>query len=551
MKNSNVIQFVRDEQFYFMVGRERLIAGDFLSALRYIRMAKNAIKPQEHILGASNDLILGQIYSLLEEYELANYYLFSSLSNQFLSQPAYRGLAENFLSMGDKKLGRYYLDKCIKIGSETPNAYIAKEILKELNNLEEAKRKSFVVIEGLSGQDIPRKDAIKLIDDFMAKHQYEEAITLCNEQGDFEDDEIRTALSNAYIESNKFKESLNLITNYGNNNLDDLSSLLMVYKGLGEKNNYNIALEKLKKYVPKNEEECFKLGAVLASCNEEEIAIEHLDKFFAKADFDYDLQLTYCKICMSAKNYEKAKRKLIELKTYNPFDNYILNKYLDICKNRGEYKFTNVNGYSSKEILEIKTQIKNYLVLDEKKLKDAFANNEEFFYFVSKFDEGSLKNLLLLRLSKINSKPINAFFRCILLKNDAKAPLKLQLLKNRLMLEGITYQEYTKNNIFSSILLPNKKLLKKYNIVFYEATVKCINYLLFNTDYTAINLRSPIMRLEAMGLKEITNANVLSAYILWDSFSNRKLRALKHICNYFDITKEDIYNFAKVNNLKI
>lgn len=549
MKNSNVTQFVRDEQFYFMVGRERLLAGDFLSALRYMALAKKAIKPQEHILGASNNLIIGQIYALLEEYDLSNYYLFSSLSNQFLSQPAYRSLAENFLSLGNKKLGKYYLEKCIEISNSTHNAYIAKELLKEISKLEEPKHHGFTVIEGSKNGN--KESILNQIDNLMINQNYEEVISLCNSSQNLDDKDIRSALSNAYLETNKFQEGLNLIKTYGTQNLDDLSSLLLIYNALGDKENYAFVLAQLKNYVPKNEEECFKLGTVLASCGEQGQAIAYLDKYFAKAEFDYDLLLTYCQICMNAKFYEKAKQKLIELKIYNPFDSYLINKYLEICEKKGEYNFTNANGYSAKEVLDIKTQIKNYLVLDEKKLKDAFAKNEDFFYFVSKFNDGSLKNLLLLRLSKINSKPINAFFRCILLKNDAKTPLKLQLLKNRLQLDAITYQEYTKNDIYTTIALPNKKLLKKYNPNLYEATIKCINYLLFNADHITINLRTPIMRLDALNIGDSAKPNLIAAYVLWTSFGNGKIRILKHICETFNVTKEEIYNFANFHKLSI
>lgn len=551
MKNSTVTPFVRDEMFYFILGRQRYLDSDYLSALKYLNWAKRVLKNGDKALKYGDDLVIGDVYAKLGDYDLSNYYYFSALSAQFLSQPAYRGLGENFLAMGDETLSRYYLELCQKINHDNPHAMLASQILMELDAIDNAKRKSFTVIQGGKNSSLPTETAIDVIDDLMENEEYESVISFCNKQNNFNNVTIRSAYVGSLIATEQYKKAQVVLDEFSTNSIDDLTNRLLICKSLGKEEEYSSIIEKLKAYPSVSGEDCFKLGVALASYNNEKEAIPYLEKYFREADFSYDLQLLYAKVCMSAGEYEKARLKLVELKTYNPFQNFILNKYINICVNKLPYKLDALHGLSIKEVSEVKSIIKNYLLLDDANLKKSFAENEDFFYFLLFFNDGSLKNLLLTRLSKLSSKQINEFFRCFMLQNCAKTNFKLQLLKNRLSLDSINYFEYVKNNVFCSILLPNKKILRKFNKTLLNVTLKCAEYIINYVDKPNVDLRYTILKLDNAGVGMQVDENLICAYIIFSKHSDRKAKTLKNICNYFNVTKEQIYTFVDYFKLQI
>ncbi len=428
---------------------------------------------------------------------------------------------------------------------------LAQQILKELDSLSEVKRKSFKVIQGGKDSKLPLDTAINAVDDLMENEKYLEIIELCKKQNDFNNNGLRCAMASSLIATEQYDEAEKLLADYSKNTIDDIANKLLLYKTKNDILNYNKTLEMLNSYNPKDEEECFKLGVTLASYNEETKAIPYLEKYFSAVDYNYDLQLLFAKICISAGCYEKARKKLVELKTYNPFQSYILNKYINICVKQKPFKLETLHGFSAKETSDIKAQIKKYLLLDDATLKKAFASNEEFFYFLISFNDGSLKNLLLTKLSKLSSKSINEFFRCFMLQNHAKTSFKLQLLKNRLSLDTINYFEYVKNDIFSVILLPNKKILRKLNKTLLNVTIKCVDYIINYTDKPNVDLRYTILKLENAGVTSQEDENLICAYIIFSKYSDRKTKSLKNICNHFNVTKEQLYTFVEYYKLEI
>lgn len=551
MKNSTVTPFVRDEIFYFILGRQRYLDRDYLSALKYLTWAKKVLKNGDKALKYGDDLVIGDVYSKLGDYDLSNYHYFSALSAQFLSQPAYRGLGENFLALGDETLARYYLELCQKINHDNPHAMLASQILAELDSSYNVNKRAFTVIQGGKSPKISNEIAINIIDELMEEEEYNDVIELCKQQNNFADNSMRSAIVNSYIATEQYNNAQEILTQFSKNTIDDIGNQLLLSKTINDNGNFNIAMQKLKEYSPKDEEECFKLGVTLASYNEELKAIPYLERYFSAAEYNYDLQLLFAKVCMSAKCYEKARQKLVELKTYNPFQNYILNKYINICVNQKDYKLETLYGYSTKEINDIKAQIKKYLLLDDNSLKKEFVENEDFFYFLLTFNDGSLKNLLLTKLSKLASKHINEFFRCFMLKNCAKTSFKLQLLKNRLSIDSINYFEYVKDNVFCVIMLPNKKILRKFNKTLLNVTIKCAEYIINYTEKPNVDLRYTILKLDNAGVGLQVDENLICAYIIFSKYSDRKAKSLKNICNHFNVTKEQVYSFVDYFKLEI
>ena len=263
------------------------------------------------------------------------------------------------------------------------------------------------------------------------------------------------------------------------------------------------------------------------------------------------MELSYCQVCIKAGEYEKARLRLIKLKLLNPILTYAYDYYMQKCLNKEQIELDFNLDMPLKEIIRIQKLIKEYLLLTDKKLKKEFLKNEDLFYFISTMPETNTKTLLLLKLSKLEGKPFNIFFKSVLLMNYVKTSTKLKIVKNRMKLESVLNLFFSKDDIIIKIIMHNKKLSEKYSPVLSKSALNCLNFILDETTLDEINLKSIVNFLANLKIEEKANEEMLSAYLTWSLIGRNHLKTLRSVCNYFNVTQENFYKFMEENNLDL
>jgi len=551
MSKSKVLQFKQSDEFYFNMGKACLQNGEYLKTITYINKAINAVKNKNEFLISSYYLVLAQTYALMNCYELSNFYYFCSLSSEIFAQIVYRGLGENFVCTGDNVSARYYLNKCINLLETSPVAESARNRLALLN--EDDKSRYLRVVGKDDPEIIARQKKLDVAESLMSKGKFEQAIQVFEECQDFSDPRVRAELSLAYFFTNDTKKGIALIKDFGEETVLDLCNLLLIYYCDEDKENLKKVKNKLRQLKVTSNEENFKIGLTFAQVEELELAKIYMKNFFAKSDYEPELKFLYSLVCINDKDYEEAKKILIDLKIVNPFNNYIYNYYLNVCDTKPEEKFEYVFNVPVKQFLIVQNQLKDMLTYTTSQLRKEFLNNKDFFYFVVKLPNSNVKNVIISKLAKIEDKNITTFFDYVMLSDGINNNFKNTLSVVRLALDTVNDISLVKDNFYIRVILPNTKVTKVLSKKIFSSLMNGVEYLLSQTTITNINLKRAVVTLERK-LDEDTinnkaNSSVLSAYICWHVVSKNKQTSLNNICNYFGITQAMFYEFVNTYNL--
>ena len=546
MENLNVLQFNQNDEFYFNLGKDCLQSGNYLKAIQYIQKAISLARNKDEFLVSSYYLVLAQAYAMISNFDLSNYYYFMCLDTEIFAQLVYRGLGENFLQQKDFITARYYLNKCINLLDNTQISNSAKQRLKIINDIN---NKGFKVVG--KDTDFYKNKKLENAEQLMSKGKFEQAIKIFEEIGDFQDPKIRAELSLGYFFINDTKKGIELIRDYGEETVLDLCNLLLIYYCEEDSENFKKIKDKLRSTNVEKEEDNFKIGLTFAQTEEVELGKLYMEKFLSSAKYETELQFLYCLTCINCKDYESAKKKLVELKILNPFSNYIFDYYLNICQKKSDKKIEYLFNIPISEYLKVQTKIKKYLVMDDVSLKKEFLKNKDLFYFIVKLSDTNTKNLLLLKLAKIDNKDLKAFFSYVLISNCVSDDLKNKIVLTRLKVESLNKISLVKNNFYSKILLSNKKAMKISNEKINIAVINSVEFLLNETDSVNINLRNLSIYIQRKINKDLVDENILSAYICWKITREGKIAGLNEICKYFNISQSDLYEFAENYSLKI
>lgn len=544
MENSKVIQFNKNDEFYFNLGKDYLQNGDILKAIQYIHKAINLAKTRDEFLISSYYLVLAQAYAMANNFELSNYYYFLCLDSEIFAQLVYRGLGENFLQQKDLVSARYYLNKCVNL---LENTQLSDNAKKRLKLIEDINNKGFQIVG--KNTDFNKSKKLQNAEQLMSKGKFEQAIKIFEEVGDFSDPKVRAELSLAYFFMNDTKKGIELINNFGEETVLDLCNLLLIYYCEEEKEKFNKIKDKLRSIDVKRAEDNFKIGLTFAQTEELELGKLYMEKFLATSKYETELEFLYCLTCINCKDYESAKKKLIELKTLNPFSSYVFNYYLDICDKKIDKKIEYLFNIPISEYLKVQTKLKTFLVLEDYQLKKEFLKDKDLFYFIAKLPETNTKNLLLIKMAKLDGKEIKAFFSYVLMGNDVSSKTKNKIIIARLNVESINKISFVKDNFYTKITLSNKKAMKISNENVNKATLLSVEYLINETNIADIYLRNISIYLQRKLGNEIQDENVIACYITWKVTREGKLKSLNEICSYFNISQNILYEFAQKNNL--
>jgi len=541
-KDKKVIQFNQDDEFYFELGKKYLQNGELVKSIRSMHTAISKITVRNEILLSSYHLVLAQAYSMVNNLELSNYYYYLCLNDgDLFAQFAFRGLGENFALQKDYMMARFYLNQCINIMENSQLADSAKQKLKQIGK---GNTKGFKIV----GQEdkLLQEKKLAQAENYMSKGKFEKAIDVLEKIGDYTDQRVRAELALAYFFTNESQKGVELIKTFGEDNILDLCNLLLIYFVEEDKENYAKIKEKLRSYKVEKEEDNFKIGLAFAQTDELTLAKLYMEKFLSQAKHEPELEFLYCLACINNKDYDIAKNKLLDLKSLDPFNNYVFDYYLNMCETKPDQKVEYLFNLPMNKFLEVQNQVKQFLVKKDEDLKQDFLNNKDLFYFIANLPESNVKSLLLLKLAKIECKELNDFFNYILLQNGVKPKLKENLALSRLSLDKVTSISLTRDNFFTKLIIPNKKATKLKSEKLNKATLNCCEFLLTKTATMKINIKNKVIYIERKELPEDEiDENVLSAYLTWTVVSVNKLATLNDVCLYFSVTQAQFYDFIK------
>lgn len=544
MEKTNILQFNRDDKFYFKKGNDFLSQGNVSKAIKYFQKAVNEAQNKNAFLRCSYYLVLAQAYSLAQNMELSNFYYFKALENDVFAQLVFRGLGENFLHQNDELTARFYLNQCVNL---LENSQVANSAKERLDGLDKASHKKFKVIYPNSCDGLLSKT-----EGLMSRGKFDDVVALLESEGNYKDPKVRAELSLAYFFTNQTKKGLELVENYGDDSVFDLCNLLLIYYCEEDKVNFEATKTKLRAKDKISDEEYFKIGLTFAQTNELQLAKTYMKEFLSKSNPEPDLLFLYCITLMNNGDFDEAKSLLLDLKNVDPFNNYIFNYYLKICAEKPkECKLEYIFSIPVSEFLKVQVKLKEFLTLELNELLNEFKSNQDLFYFVASLPDSNTKNAVLEILSKIDDDCLNNYFSYILLTNSAKNSLKNKLALNRLVRDGADRISVVKDKIFTKYVVPNMLATKLNNQSLFDATVLCLKFLIEEALIMNVNLKREVIKLERIIKDTEQNQNVLACFMAWDYTKQKKVMTLNKICKTFNVTQEELYNFANSFGLEI
>lgn len=543
MGKENVLTITQDNNYYFSKANELLPKGEYLQAIKYLNKAITLAEDKNIFLKCSYYLVLAQAYSFVKCQNLSNYYYFCALDNEIFAQVAFRGLGENFCTEGDDLTARFYLNQCINFLDSSQVAQSAKQKLETMPPVNK-----FRVI---NTKTYEQERKMEQADDFMSKGKFDKAIEVlqtCN----LDDDKTRAELSLAYFFTNKTEESLNLVLEKGKDTVLDLCNLLLIYYCDCKSFEFEKTKQKLITKQNLTTEEKFKIGLTFAQTSNLKLAKDYMNMYFADRPNDHELKFLYALVCINNFDFKEAKEILIDLKTLNPFNNYLFDYYLNICQKEDKTaKIEYVFNVPVSEYIKIQAKIKQFLTLKEEELLSAFLKNKSMFYFLFNLPQSRTIISLITNLSKIDNYSIQEYFNYIFLNNFFSSNQKISWAINRVKLDSSTGVKIVKDKIYTRIVLPNMLATKANNKSLYEAVILCCKYVLQEALFMVTNLKRNIIKLERVIASETLNPKVLATFLIWDKTKEHNTTSLSKICKYFEVSQEEFYEFTNHFDLEV
>ena len=527
-----IINFKRPNDFYRNVANNFLFEEDYKNALRYYLLDfENSNKLGDF------QLILADNYLLCRKYESAIFYYILSLRTKGLEEKIFMDILFCYLSLENEQKAKDLFKRMQREDFVDYNSSLKNRIF-----FIPKKEKAFKII---SNQSLLNEQLV-LPRQLMQKQKYLEASIEFEKIGHFENELVRLESVLSFIFSNQIDKAQNLINIYGTNCINDLCNQLIIYKYNDDIDNYNNLKRHILQINDLSLSSCFRLAMVFAYVREDYLAMVFLKKYIDTAMEVNDNLLGYYLIaCMNCQRFDVAKNYLIDLKNTDLFNRYAINYYLKVCdkKNKVElpYEFLHL---PKKEISKISRIIRDYISLSESALYKVFLENIDLFYFIvnnySKFN----CQLLLLKLSLINSnkKELLLFFDYVFLHDSVNYKLRKQLFLNRINL-GLKIGLFLKDGLPIKIVLPKLELINKVNNKIINSLILAVEYVLKNLNVLFVDFESIFNSLSKKFEKTKLNEKVMACVFLNYSITSSKENKLSKLCNYFKINKEDVFNF--------
>lgn len=543
--SEKVLSFNKDDKFYFKKANEFLSNNQFVLAIRFLNKAIDLSQNKAPFLKCSYYLVLAQAYSAVKLYELSNIYYYKALENDIFAQLVFRGLGENFYLIGNVNASKFYLNQCVNLLETSQVATSAKA---KLYDIEKNEKPLFRVVSSEEGLSLEEQNKVEKL---ISLGKFNQVINLMETKNNFSNSKLRAELALAYFFTGQTQKGINLINKFGNGSLTDLCNLLLMYYNKNDSKNYNKVREKLLNFSVEDDEQLFKIGLTLAQTEDYIKAKEFMEVFLEKNPYEWELKFMYAITCINCNRKDVAKNILLDLKTLDPYNNYIINYYLDICNKDDTNKLQYIFNLPISEYTKVQNKVKEFLFLSNEELLKAFNNNEDLFCFLANNEETNLVKLLFIKLSLIEDQNIKSFFDYCLLTENLKEKTKNEIVVNILSQDGATNVSVVKNKIFTKIVVPNVLATKANNPNIFEALQHVIKFMLSEALLMNINLKREIIKIERIIKQEKTNPSVLATFICFDYLQNKKKVSLNKICKFFNVSQQDFYKFLEEYNIEI
>ena len=541
-----VIDFKKDDKFYFDKANQLLFNNEFLPSIRYFHKAIDLAKDKTAFLRCSYYLVLAQAYAKIELFDLSNFYYFKALENDVFAQLVFRGLGENFYSQNEVLISKFYLNQCINLYDASQVAASAKEKLAEINKIEKPKLR--VVNEETTVLSL---DEQRKIEKYISNGKFNDVIMLMEEKKDFSNPKLRAELALAYFFTNNNKKGIELIEKFGDGSLTDLCNLLLMYFNSNDEKNYNKIKEELLNFKIEDDEQYFKIGLTLAQTEQFEKAKEYMKLFLNRNPFEVELKFLYAITCLNCNDRLEAKNIFIDLKTLDPFNSYVLNYYLNLCNSEESVKLQYIFNLPLSEYSKVQNIVKEIILFSNLDLLNFFNNHEDLFYFLARNEETLLVKSLFLKLSKIDDENVREFFDYVLISENFKDKTKGEIALNLLSQDSNFKVSLVRNKIYTKIVLPNNLATKSNNQKLFEAMILSVKFILFEVFLMNVNLKREIIKLERIIKQSKVDEFVLASFICWDYLKDKKVATLNKICKYFAVSQQDFYKFLEEYNLEV
>ena len=541
-----VINIKRDDRYYMTKANACMLDKDFLQAIKYFHKAVNAVENSKlhHLIDVSYKIALGQAYSFVNDLDMANYYFYTSLKYEYTSQVAYLWLGENFMKADDDQTARFYFNQSINY---LPNSEVAERAKLRLEILNKVNHKGFRVV---GGQSVATKQKLAQAEDYMSRCKFEKAVEIYEKYGDFSDPKTRAELSLAYFFLNDTKKGTELIKEHGQNTLLDLCNLLLIYYCEDDKENFDKTKDELLNYKISKDEDYFKIGLTFAQTGLVEKAKIYMQNFLSKAKYEPEFEFLYCLTCINAKDYETARKKLIDLKALNPIKSYVYDYYILLCSEKRDEKVEYVFSLPVKEYLKVQNKIKEFMLLGKDELLEAFLQNKDMFYFIASLPETNAIKMLLVKLATIENKHLINFFDYVLLNDYTKPKTKERLVMARGYLDSVDIVGLVRDDVYTRVVFPETKdNLKLTQEGVFQAGMNAIEYFLSKTHALHIELNLLLRNKNIAMLPKVFDVSALSVYYVLKNAKSYKDIKLRDVCAYFDVSQEDFYKFIEENKL--
>jgi len=302
MDENKILEFKKDDKFFFKKGNELIAGGEVNKAIVYLQKAINLSKEKNLFLRGSYYLVLAQAYSLINCLDLSNYYYYCALKNDVFAQLVFRGLGENLISQEDELTARFYLNECVNLLETSEVAKSAKARLETLNK----SKKKFRVISGKS------EGAIQEAEMLMSQGKFEQVVDVLEKDGSFENEKLRAELSLAYFFLNRTQDGRQLIETHGTDCIFDLCNLLLIYYCEEDIKKYEEVKSKIRDKKDINNEEYFKIGLTFAQTQDYELAKLYMQQYLSTGNIEPELKFLYAILLINKKDFSEAKNIAIK-----------------------------------------------------------------------------------------------------------------------------------------------------------------------------------------------------------------------------------------------
>ena len=545
-QENKVLSIKESPMFYINHARQILNEGnDFKRCLAYLHMAeKLELNNEQQQLIQS---LYIEAYFSVGMLQMSVYHCYRALKtlNLSLHDMIFLMLARNFFLMGEYDVAKFYCNVYLNQDENSDQANFCKHLQKEIEQKLNIKPKPRLV-----NDDYLYRHNIILAHDMMSRGDISGAIKCYEDIADFENEDVRNELAMAYFFDGELQKASDLVNQYGKDTVQDLISKMIVEYSIGNKESFEMAKKELLARDITDLEQRYRVGASFSQVNEPELAMEYMRDYVESGTAEAELEFLYCIACINCGHGDRVKNRLIDLKTVDPFDEYIFDFYIKACSSVGKHNYKYIFNIPKREENVINAKIKEMLVQTPEALLNEYKNNESMFYYIAK-QNTSTSNLLLLKLASIDDKCLDDFFDFVLFGKQIKVNLKNRIAIKRAGLNCTKQICVVRDDIFSRIVLPNNLATKTNNINLYNAVVLFVEYVMNDLSNFQLSIAKIIVKIERKIKNDDVDEKVLGAYIAWETFRNSKSMSLSKICNRFKISQEEFYDFTKKYDFEV